>query len=241
MHEDLDDSKKPFVKDLCKVLNSPSRSVLLEKKDDERDSKHPLRICLKQGWLFSEPASGAMVEYRFASKLHELYAEWLLLRREDLIKDPDIQTFVIEVIKRFSPQNLQTREDLSSNTPQAIPEAQFQQEFYRACCIYTGGCVTTLPECGTSKGRIDFFIRSKKWGVELLRDGVGLRDHYSRFTAGEYKRWLDEGKMKDYILIDFRSKKPNQAKEGKQIMTTCETIIYNYFRYQIIDICGFDG
>jgi hypothetical protein len=157
----------------------------------------------------------------------------------NLIKDPDLQTFVIEVIKRFSPQNLQERGDLSTK-PQRIPEAQFQQEFYRACCVYTGGCVTTFPECGPSKGRIDFFIRSKRWGVELLRDGVRLRDHNSRFTTGEYGTWVQNGNMNDYILVDFRSKKPNQARSGKQIITARETIIYTYCRDQKIDICCFD-
>jgi hypothetical protein len=122
---------------------------------------------------------------------------------------------VIKVIKIFSPHNLQKREDLNSTTPQSIPEAQFQQEFYRACCIYTGGCVTTFPECGTPKGRIEFFIRSKKWGVEILREGSRLREHNSRFTTGEYGTWLQDGKMTDYIMIDFRSKKPSQLQGGK--------------------------
>jgi hypothetical protein len=100
--------------------------------------------------------------------------------------------------------------------------------------------VTTFPECGTPKGRIDFFIRSKKWGVELLRNGSRLRNHHDRFTTGEYGTWLREGTMKDYIMIDFRSTKPKQA-SGKQIITTRETIIYNYCRYRTIDICCFDG
>jgi hypothetical protein len=235
---DLENPEKSFVEDLRKVLKQPSRS--LEEKDDQPNSISPLRLCLKQGWLFSEPADRGMVKYLFASQLHELYTQWLLLRSEVLIQDPDLQTFVIEVIKRFSPQNLQEREDLST-TPQRIPEAQFQQEFYRACCFYTGGCVTTFPECGTSKGRIDFFIRSKKWGVELLRDGVRLRDHNSRFTTGEYGTWLQNGNMKDYVLVDFRSKKPNQARSGKQIITARETITYTYCRYRKIDIRCFDG
>jgi hypothetical protein len=55
--------------------------------------------------------------------------------------------------------------------------------------------VTTFPECGTSKGRIDFFIRSKKWGVELLCDAVRLRDHNSRFTTCEYGTWVQNGNM----------------------------------------------
>jgi hypothetical protein len=85
MRDDLEDPKKPFVRNLWDVLNAPSRSVLLEREDDQRDSKHPLRRCLEQGWLFSEPAGGGKVEYRFASQLHQLYTGWLLLRSEDLI------------------------------------------------------------------------------------------------------------------------------------------------------------
>jgi hypothetical protein len=94
MRDDLEDPKKQFVRNLCDVLNAPSRSVLLAQKDDQRDSKHPLRQCLEQGWLFNEPAGGGKAEYRFASQLHQLYARWLLLGNEDLIKDPDLQTFV---------------------------------------------------------------------------------------------------------------------------------------------------
>jgi hypothetical protein len=221
MRHDLKDPEKQFVTNLRDVLNAPSHSVLLEDNQDQRNSKHPLRLCLEQGWLFSELDDDGNVKYRFASQLHQLYTGWLLLRSEGSIKDPDLQTFVIQVIQRFSPQNLQTRGDLST-TPQRIPEAQFQEEFYRACCVYTGGCVITFPECGTPKGRIDFFIRSKKWGVELLRDGVRLHEHYSRFTAGEYRTWVQDGNMTDYVMIDFRSKKPNKA-SGKQIITARKT------------------
>jgi hypothetical protein len=100
--------------------------------------------------------------------------------------------------------------------------------------------VTTFPECGTPKGRIDFFIRSKKWGVELLREGDRLHEHNSRFTTSEYGTWVQDGSMKAYILIDFRSKKPTKARSGKQTIAARETIIYNYCRYRIIDIYCFD-
>ena len=59
---------------------------------------------------------------------------------------------------------------------QTIPEAQFQDEFYSASSKQAHGSVS-FPEFGTKNGRIDFFIRSKKWGVELLRDGNRLSQH----------------------------------------------------------------
>ncbi len=66
----------------------------------------------------------------------------------------------------------------------------------------------TLPECGTPKGRIDFFIPSKKWGIELLRDRDRLLAHNERFVGGEYGKWVQAGMMDDYIMIDFRSTVP---------------------------------
>lgn len=31
---------------------------------------------------------------------------------------------------------------------------------------------------------IDFFIGGYEWGVELTRDGSGLKEHYGRFLPG---------------------------------------------------------
>ena len=82
MRDDVEDPEMAFVGSLLKVLNAPSRSVLVENEDDRCGSKHPLRQCLEQGWLFSEPAGKGKVKYRFASQLHQLYTGWLLLRSE---------------------------------------------------------------------------------------------------------------------------------------------------------------
>jgi len=222
---------------LTQVIKAPERSVVVTQ---DQDINEPLRQCLVRGWLFSERDAEERIKYRFASELHERYVQWLLCDREVPIKDPDLPTFVIKVLQYFCRMNLKTREDLKSSgsAPQSIPEAQFQQEFYRACCDYTKSTVTTLPECGTPKGRINFFIRSQKWGIELLRDGNRRAAHKARFTEGEYRKWIDEGKMHDYILIDFRSNVPTGVDKGKQIITTCrETIIYKDCRSQISIRC----
>lgn len=205
-----------YAKSLRQVLHEPGRFVLVTEAQDQ-NADDPLRQCLQRGWLFSEPHNETHIKYRFASLLHERYAEWLLIEREDPIKVSNLDTFIIEVLKRFSPKNLKTRGDLKSSgsPPQSIPEAQFQQEFYRACYDYMKGVVTTLPECGTAAGRIDFFIRSKKWGIELLRDGNRLGAHNARFTAGEYGNWIEANKMVDYIMVDFRLKVPDHVSPGK--------------------------
>jgi len=205
---------------LLEVLNAPERSVVVtEEVVDKRD---PLRHCLERGWLSSECDGEDQIKYRFASQLHAHYVDWLLRAREDPIKDHDLHTFVIKVLEHFRRTNLKTREDLKSSgsPPQSIPEAEFQQEFYRACCDYTKGTVTTLPECGTPKGRIDFFIRSQRWGIEFLRDGNRRAAHNARFAGGKHGKWIEKEKMDDYIMIDFRSKVPTSVNEGKQIITT---------------------
>jgi len=53
-------------------------------------------------------------------------------------------------------------------------EAQYQDEFYRCCHTHSNGSLVTFPEFGTAKGRVDFYIPAKQWGVELLRDGDQL-------------------------------------------------------------------
>jgi len=59
---------------------------------------------------------------------------------------------------------------------QSIPEVQFQDEFYSASSKHANGSVS-FPEFGTKNGRINFFVWSKKWGVEPLRDGNRLSQH----------------------------------------------------------------
>jgi hypothetical protein len=71
-------------------------------------------------------------------------------------------------------------------------------------------------------GRIDFFIPSKKWGIELTRDGNRLGEYNSRFEDdGAHGQWLKSSDMddrNDYIFLDFRSTKPMLAHPGKRLV-----------------------
>jgi hypothetical protein len=91
---------------------------------------------------------------------------------------------------------------------QSTQESQFQDEFYRASFKHANGCAVLFPECGTRKGSVDFFIQSKKWRVELLRNGNRLTQHIKQFTRGEYDRWIKT--MSGYIIIDFRTYQASQ-------------------------------
>ena len=50
-------------------------------------------------------------------------------------------------------------------------------------------------------GRVDFFIRERRWAIECIRDGSQVEEHLGRFRAGgKYCGLL----MQDRVIIDFR-------------------------------------
>jgi hypothetical protein len=95
------------------------------------------------------------------------------------------------------------------------PEAQYQDEYYRSLLAVTCGNVRISPEFASARGakvagRIDFFIPGVKWGFEITREGDLLKNHASRFKAdGAYSKWLKDGDMTDYVLLDCRRTTPS--------------------------------
>ena len=172
--------------------------------DDERAA---LQQCFHNGWLHADNLAGG-VGYCFPSPLHHWYMEWKLwgkLSTAIPISATNILDFVVAVIRLFSPQYLATRR-IGPGFIQHLPEAQYQDEFYRCCHSYSKGCLITLPEYGTRRGWIDFYVPSKQWGVELLRNGNMLEEHASRLlSTGSYGTTL---KLADYIVLDCRNKRP---------------------------------
>jgi hypothetical protein len=74
-----------------------------------------------------------------------------------------------------------------------------------------------------NSGTIDLYIPEREWAVELLVDGIGMREHHDRFKKGKIKTYIFfdkynynhqifiiiEGKystipIKDYLIIDIR-------------------------------------
>jgi len=98
-----------------------------------------------------------------------------------------------------------------------LPEAQYQDEFYRSLFSTTAGNVRISPEFASAKGahaigRIDFLIPTVRWGIEIIRDGIGLKELNSRFEpSGAYGAWVQSGDMTDYILLDCCTKVPQTA------------------------------
>lgn len=85
----------------------------------------------------------------------------------------------------FSPRVFSTLRDIGPGGVQPLPEAQYQDEFYRCCYTYSysKSSLVSFAEFGMAKGRVDFYIPAKKWGVELLRDGNQLAQHSRRFSS----------------------------------------------------------
>lgn len=162
--------------------------------------------------------------YVFVSPLHmHLWSRLLVALDGPGLQCQDLFTLVKNVISHFRPSQL-TELNRRGGAPQhRPPEAQYQAEFYRCIHEYTNGGVVISPEyaaaAGARPGRIDFFLSSKKWGIELTRDGSRLGEHHSRFQEdGSYAEWLKSSKMSDYIFLDFRLNKPQQPHPGKTLL-----------------------
>lgn len=128
---------------------------------------------------------------------------------------------VVEIIKQMNPSKLA----LPPKVPHAQcatppPEDWYGKEFYSASGQILNGGVLWSPEFGIKGvkggGAIDFYLESNKWGVEITRDGDQLSSHYGRFQpGGSYHRWILDGTLADWVLLDFRSTIPINKHLGK--------------------------
>jgi hypothetical protein len=171
-----------------------------------------IKLCFRRGWLHSDKLSVIgqenRVGYFFPSLLHRWYVEWNLW---DTLPKNNFETnglldFAIRVISCFSPTRLAATRRLASGGIQQVPEAHYQDEFYMNCHIRSKGSILSFPESGTNKGRVDFYIPAKEWGVELVRDGNKLAQHCGRFSPdGPY---MTDLALSDYIILDCRQTHP---------------------------------
>lgn len=127
---------------------------------------------------------------------------------DDGIPFHTLRDLCIAALEKFSPTSLVSHGRKIGNAPGASrPEAQYAYELYR--CIYkvTGGkCIVHGEYSYTTKGRIDFFIKKRAWGIEVIKDGDRVDGHIARFEdKGMYGSW---NIVKEYILLDFRTKLP---------------------------------
>jgi hypothetical protein len=208
--------------DIAHTLSKVLRDNAIEVEPDEATiGDDGLNLCFRYGWLHADKVSndeGKKTAYVFSSPLHRWYVEWKLYDTTPRIpfETTSILRFVRDVIVKFSPYKLSTEQRIGPGCIQRPPEAQYQDEFYRSCHAYSNGSLQTFPEFSTAKGRVDFYIPSKEWGVELLRDGDRLEEHSGRFSeSGAYGTTL---KLSDYIILDCRKTWPMRPHPGMCII-----------------------
>lgn len=171
--------------------------------------------------LALDPRTGKPeIGYTFASPLHAHYTESMLelyarrsYKNRDYIQEPTVYDFVVNVLKRFSIRRMQRtpRYGYGMVRRSDLPKPQIQDEFSRCCYVHSHGQVRNYAILGTQEGRVDFFIPSKRWAIELLRDGDDVQKHYSFFSTQGCYEWLTQEEISDYIVLDCRYEGENDV------------------------------
>ena len=120
----------------------------------------------------------------------------------------DFKKFLVDVIQRLRPDLLQNSYNVSSSG--FLLERHWQMEFYRACTSLLPPEHYISPDVGSkfgASGFVDFFINGTlNWAVEILREGLDMKEHAERFMEnGKYAPMLKY--TKQWAMIDFRSNK----------------------------------
>ena len=190
--------------DVATVLGMVCYSNVVTIAPTEQFSTNALTMCHRNGWLHADVLDNNLdvINYIFPSPLHRWFIERKLYSFNPTSPEQTtLLQFSTDVIRRFSPLNLRKKR-IGPGFVQRPPEAQYQDEFYRCCHELSKGSTVSFPEFGTQEGQVDFYIPGKRWAIELLHEGDGLKEHVGCFSnAGKYKRTLA---MEDYIVLDFR-------------------------------------
>jgi hypothetical protein len=130
---------------------------------------------------------------------------------------PTIQSLSFAPISAFDASILaQGSRGLGVGAQQRTVEAQYQDEFYRACTEVLGRAYLKSEWSDRSmgsKGRVDFYILDVGWAIELLRDGDHIEEHVARFLPnGRYYGALVARRVTAFILLDFRQSMPRAAR-----------------------------
>ena len=134
-------------------------------------------------------------------------------------KFPSVKELCFAVIREFKSTRLKSNgKRLGSGALPRPVEAQYQDEFYRACYVLLGNIYLSSEWSGEEKSsRVDFLVKSQKWAIECVGDGDRLEEYISRFqVGGRYRGWIDSGDIKQYILLDFRKSQPRKRRGTAQ-------------------------
>lgn len=132
---------------------------------------------------------------------------------DDGIHFVSLKDLFFEAICHFSPTALTSHKHKLNRIPGATqPEAPYAYELYR--CLYQvtrGKSIVHSEYSYTVAGRIDFFLKGRKWGIEVLKDGDRLSEHINRLdpenTCGSWSM------VSERILLNFCTSYP-KVKRG---------------------------
>ncbi|KAL5514658.1 hypothetical protein ACEPAG_1974 [Sanghuangporus baumii] len=191
----------PLDEDVQEYTKSRALSAALDRsplaadmvKDDIQEG---LEECVKRGWLHTDT-----IRDKDGTEESPIPLQVNLLE------------FMLGIIRLFDPAILSEERRIGPACIQRPPEAQYQDEFYRCSFKHPCGTYLSFPESGTMKGQASFYVPSKKWEIELLRDGNQLEEYTGVFSrTGAFDGTL----LNDNIILDFRSSSPGIAHPNLQ-------------------------
>jgi hypothetical protein len=165
-------STQPDVEALFRKLLKDG--MIQSRKDDDAIHKRH-----RNGWTHAsvDLSNPFVVCYVFPSPLHAACLSWRLEPTDCFPSFDTLLELSTAVISRFKPSQLYLPiRHVGSQSVKSVPEAQYQDGFYRSVFSVTSRNVRIFPEFASRRGakvagRIDFFIPIKRWGIEIIRDG----------------------------------------------------------------------
>ena len=117
-----------------------------------------------------------------------------------------METVSLSLLSRLSVGFLQGPSENEESAPDAFSHHRrpnIKTSSTTVCHAPWKGSLTTFPEFGTTNGHVDFYIPSKKWGIELLHKDSRIKQYSCRFSpSGMYGNTLS---LSDYIVLDCRT------------------------------------
>jgi hypothetical protein len=194
----------------------------------------------RQGWIYWATIEPGHDAFFIASPLHAACLSWSLMPSVGQLTHPTLLDLTMDVISRFKPSQIfcPYRNIGPISIDVHAHEAQYQAEFYRSLHQLAHGEVQITPEFASGKdaevtGRLDFVIPSKKWGIEITREGSKLRQHSDRFSQdGAYGEMITKGLVMDYILVDCRATWPENRHAGMLCVHIFRALVLmQYYRH----------
>ncbi|KAG8806170.1 hypothetical protein FRC17_005146, partial [Serendipita sp. 399] len=201
--------------DVAKLFRKVLNGRFVEEKDLDDSEKVVLENSVKNGWIYADRLQfGSIynperVIYCFTTGLHQWFIDHYLGSHVERPKIDEVHLldFVLAVISTFSPRRLATPAEVSDSFAAPLPEARYHHDFYRCSHLHASGSLVTSPEFGTERGRqVEFYVPSRKWGIEVVRPGEAFGDHSGRFSDPDaYGRPID---CVDHVILNFQESTP---------------------------------